>query len=499
LILVLLVSVLLSISALSAADTNTDSSALKDATYQNFADNSQAKSVTNIESNSIENKVSNEYETITNGNSSSTEKTITKQSTNNTQVKSAVSSTSKKPITITSKGISAHSGDTINIQGNVSYNNGEKLNYAKVSIKVNGKTIIQTKVSNGSFSANYTLPIWTAKKYPMEIIVGETSTSLIGRKNVTLSVIRHNLTVSLSKISATSASKVKLKATVKYANGTSANGQKAVFKLNGKTILSTTVKDGVASGDFIVPTKAGTYSLIFKVGETTSTNYNEKNSTIVVSKRTPTVVKDSLVFVKKGSYVYLRAKITDTGYANASGKVSFKVNGKTISTVNLINNTAEYRYQANLKYGLHNISIIYGGSFGLEAVRTNTFMRVQEDSVASYTYAQVLEKANSTHSFVLKNKRLPNFVTMSGNQVSMADLLYMFAQALTYNNSYHNGGFSAPTSYIQTTKYEYDLKKDDYISMAYRLIDFYMTNGRAPNVMLATTGVNLNFNDTVIL
>jgi len=496
--LVLLVSVLLSISALSAADTTTDSSAINDTGYQNIAENSQSKSVTNIESNSIENKVSNEYETITNVNSSSTDKTITKQSsTNNTQVKSETTSTTQKPIIINAKGISARSGETINIQGNVTFKNGEKLNSAKVSIKVNGKTIIQTRVSNGSFSAKYTIPIWTAKQYPMEIIVGETSTSLTGRKNVTLSITRYDLAVSLSKITTTSASKEKLVATVKYTNGTLANGQKAVFKLNGKTIISTTVKNGVASGEFIVPAKAGTYTLIFKVGESTTTNYNEKNTTIVVSKRTPTIVKDSLIFAKKGSYVYLNAKITDTGYANASGKVSFKVNGKTIGTVNVINNSADYKYQANLKYGLHNISIVYGGSSGLNAVRTSTFMRVQEDYVATYTYAQILEKANSTQNFVLKNKRLPNYVTINGNQVSMTDLLYMFAQALSYNNSYHNGGFEEPSTYIQSTKYDFQLDKDDYVSMAYRLIDFYKDNGRAPNVMLATTGVNLNFNDTV--
>ena len=149
-------------------------------------------------------------------------------------------------------------------------------------------------------------------------------------------------------------------------------------------------------------------------------------SSLVVTKRTPTIVKDSLVFVQKGSNVYLNAKITDTGYANASGKVSFKVNGKTVSTVNVINNTAECRYKADLKYGYHVIDIVYGGSSGLNSVRTNTSLRVQADPVATYTYSQILEKANSTHSFVLNNKRLPNFVTMSGNQVSMTDLLYMF-------------------------------------------------------------------------
>ena len=185
LILVLLVSVLFSISALSAADTDADSSAINDANYQDIDDYSITKSVANIESNSIENKVSNEYETITNVSSPSSEKTITKQSlTNNTNVKSADSTTTKREVSINSNSITAYSGNTINIKANVSYKNGEKLNYAKVSIKLNGKTIIHTTVSDGSFSTNYVVPNYSAKTYPLEIIVGETSTSLTGRKNV---------------------------------------------------------------------------------------------------------------------------------------------------------------------------------------------------------------------------------------------------------------------------------------------------------------------------
>ena len=269
--MVLLVSILFSISSLAAADIDADSSAINDANYQDIDDYSITKSVTNIESNSIENKVSNEYETITNVSSPSSENTITKQSlTNNTNVKSADSTTTKREVSINSNSITAYSGNTINIKANVSYKNGEKLNYAKVSIKLNGKTIIHTTVSDGSFSTNYVVPNYTAKTYPLEIIVGETSTSLTGRKNVTLTIKRHDLFVSMSKITASSASKVTLKAEVKYKNGSSANGQKAVFKINGKTVLSTTVVNGVASGSYIVPTKASTYSLLVKIGETTN-------------------------------------------------------------------------------------------------------------------------------------------------------------------------------------------------------------------------------------
>ncbi len=493
--MVLLVSVLLSVSALSAADTDADNTAIDDTNNQ-IIENSQAKSVTNIESNSIENKVSNEYETITNVNSSDNTKTITKQTTSN-DTKTATDTTTKKEITITSKDITAYAYDTITISGNVSYKNGEKLNSAKVAIKINGKTINHTRVSNGAFSIKYTLPAFSAKVYNIDIIVGETSTSLKGTKTTKLTIKRRDVTVSMSKITTTAASKVNLQATVKYNNGTLANGQKAVFKLNGKTILSTTVVNGVASGSYTVPNAAGTYSLMVKIGQSTLSNYKELNSSLVVSKRTPTIDKDEFIFVKKGNYVTLHAGIKDTTNNKVTGKVSFKIDGKTIATVNVVNNSADYKYQADVKYGIHNLSIVYGGSSALNSVRTNTTLKVIEDSVATYSYSQVLEKANSTHEFVLKNNQLPNYVTMNGNQVSMSDLLFMFAQALTYNTTYHNGGFSGPLSTYQSTKHDFKIMREDYVSMANRIINFYLANGRAPSAVTVSSGVELNFNDTV--
>ena len=495
LILVLLVSVFLSVSALSAADTNADHSAINDSNNQNI-ENSQAKSVTNIESNSIENKVSNEYETITNVNSSDNEKTITKQTTDNTDTKTAT--TSKKEITIKSNSITAYAFDTININGNVSYKNGEKLESAKVAIKLNGKTINHTTVSNGVFSAKYELPKFSAKDYNITIVVGETSTSLKATKNTVLTIKRQDIKVSMSDITAASASKVTLRANVTYANGTLANGQKAVFKLNGKTILSTTVVNGVASGSYTVPSAAKSYSLIVKIGQSTISNYKETSSTITVTKLTPTIEKDNIIFVQKGSYVYLHAGITDIGNVKATGKVSFKVDGRTVATVNVINNSADYRYLAEVKYGTHNLSIVYGGSSGLNSVRTNTTLRVQQAAVSTYSYSEILDKANSTHEFILKNNKLPNYVTMkNGNQITMPDLAFMFAEAITFNNSYHNGGFSGPEIQYKSTNYNFNIPKADYVSLANRLINFYLTNGLAPNYMNTVNGEKIGFNETV--
>ena len=66
LILVLLVTIFLSISAMSAADI--DNNGTSTSSLEDVGGTTQTKSDTSIESNSIENQVSNEYETITNVN-----------------------------------------------------------------------------------------------------------------------------------------------------------------------------------------------------------------------------------------------------------------------------------------------------------------------------------------------------------------------------------------------------------------------------------------------
>lgn len=501
LILVLLVTVLLSVSALSAADTNTNSNATNDINDNTVASTTQAKSVTNIESNSIENKVSNEYETITNVNSSSSGKTLNKQvKTSNTTTKTATSTTSKQSINIKSSSITAYANQLITINATVTYNNGEKLKNAKVAIKINDKTIGQTNVTNGKVSYKYTIPTWSAKTYNLSFVVGETSTSLKGTKTVQLTIKRHSLKITMPTINATSALKKTISAKVLYENGTLANGQKAVFKLNGVTIGTTTVKKGVASITYILPVKAATYNLQLKVGESTVSKAADATSKLTVTKRTPVFSMDKLFFLKSGNSVTLKVKLSNTGNANATGKITFKIDGKTVGSGKLSGNTASYVYKdTGLKTGYHVISMVYAGSSGLKARTVNSSLRVQKELVSTYTYSQVLQKANLTYDFILKNKRLPNFATINGNQLSMSDFLYLMVQAVSYNNSYHNGAFSTPTTTTKTSKYDVKVNTSDYVSLAKKIVTSYIVDGKCLNTVKTSSGVKLSFNDTVYM
>ena len=405
---------------------------------------------------------------------------------------------SRQSITIASSPIITYANTTITINANVTKEDGSLLNSAKVAIKINGKTIGQTRVYNGTISYDYELPKWHAKTYNLTIVVGETSKTLKGTNDFDLIIIRHDVVINMSDFTVPSATNTTLYATVNYENGSAVDGAKAVFKINGKTIASTTVKEGVVSVDYVVPTKANIYPLILKIGESTVSSYNDSTVDLIVTKRTPTVDTESLFFVQQNNTVTLRATLTDLGYANASGKIGFKINGKTVATVQMVDNTATYDYDAsNLKVGNHVVSIVYGGSSALEEIRYNTTLRVQNAVVSDYTYEQILTKANLTYKFIVNNKVLPNYASMNGNHGSMADFLYLMTQVLTYKNSYHDGSFITPSSTTQTTAYDITIFEEDYMSLAKDIVDSYIKNGQAPDTIITDSDVTLSFEDAV--
>ena len=495
--MVLLVAILLSVSVVSATDTHTNSTTTNSTSYQSVANN-QAKSVTNIESNSIENKVSNEYETITNVNSTTNTNSIAKSSTTKTATKTATNTSTKKSIEIYADSITTYANQQVQINATVKYTSGGNLNNAKVAIKINNKTIANTKVSNGTINYTYNVPLMSAKKYTMTLIVGETSTSLSKTKNINFEVQRQRVRVALISVNGSAASEQTIKAIVRLANGTLADGQKAVFKLNGKTIGSTGVEKGVASISYILPVKAATYSLIVKIGESTTTFYNESTGKLVVTKITPKIKQDTITFVKTGDTITLKAVLSKLGNVNARGKVSFKVDGKTIATVKVTGNKATYEYKVNnLKVGTHVIQTVYGGSNSLNSLRVNSYLRVTNNTVSKFTYNQILKEANQTHNYILKYNKLPSYVTIGGVNVSLADYVYLLAQAVSYNTSFYTGGFSTPSSSAKTTGYDINVYKEDYIDLATKVVDSYIKNGKAQNSIKTNSNVSLSFDDSV--
>ena len=81
----------------------------------------------------------------------------------------------------------------------------------------------------------------------------------------------------------------------------------------------------------------------------------------------------------------------------------------------------------------------------------------------------------------------------------MSDFLYLMVQAVSYNNSYHNGAFSTPTTTTKTSKYDVKVNTSDYVSLAKKIVTSYIVDGKCLNTVKTSSGVKLSFNDTVYM
>ena len=137
----------------------------------------------------------------------STSKTLTKKE-DTSDGSGTKEATTKNKVVISSKSVTAYAYQQVTFNATAKLTNNESLKDAKVSVKINGKTIGQTRVKNGLISLNYTIPKLSANKYNVTIIVGETSKTLTATKNITLTIKRSSINITTKTVKTSSASKI---------------------------------------------------------------------------------------------------------------------------------------------------------------------------------------------------------------------------------------------------------------------------------------------------
>lgn len=518
----LVLSILLTISVVSATETSNETLSL-DKTPETQSNDNNIKKNDNSNVNEINSKknddkniVSSVYKNKSINNESNVKQSITsnlsnedksinntdiqaKKSTNNTNktLNNTNISKEKTKIKVTMNSIEAYPYCNITIKANVKTSSGAKLNNnAPVVFKINGVTIGKTKVANGVASMKYTIPLWSADKYTMLCKVSGTSSTEPGNATSTLTLTQSKISVKMNSYTASPNSVITLKAYVKYPNGANVNNAPVVFKVNDKTINTVRTANGVASLKYTTPSKPGTYTLTAKVSKTTYSKYNETSSKLKVKEKSVIDIPE-LNFAKKNSKITLTAKITNTkGVKATSGNVAFKIDGKTIGNVNVTNGIAKITYNTSkLSNGIHNITVKYGGNSNLDSSNTTSHLRVQS-TLKKYSYSQVLKKAEDTKNFIEKNNRLPNYISFGDDHVSTTDFLYLLCEVYGTNSSYYMGNFGQGTT-SKTTSDGYKVNKDTYIKLANSLIESYAVNGRTPHNIKITSSITMNFDDTV--
>jgi len=133
-----------------------------------------------------------------------------------------------------------------------------------------------------------------------------------------------------------------------------------------------------------------------------------------------------------------------------------------------------------------------GGS-STKAAGSSTTVKTTASAGSTWTVtdSQIKDAADRVKSFIEKNDRLPNYVTIGSKQVSMSQYLKLVNQE-TLNlygssGSLTVGSVSGPTNPTESVK-SGNIQKSEYLKLAKNILNFMNSNGRAPNYASSSLG-----------
>jgi len=156
------------------------------------------------------------------------------------------------------------------------------------------------------------------------------------------------------------------------------NKGKVTFKVNGKTlkdangkVIYAKVVNGTATiENYEVPSdwaKDGTTIQAVYSGSTQCEKLTSEKTDITIQKAVPTLTTEDIT-ASTGDKITLKATITDNDKVINTGKIVFKINGKTVKDENgkviyakVVNNTVEFEYTLpeSYKAGMYNITATF--------------------------------------------------------------------------------------------------------------------------------------------
>ncbi len=109
-----------------------------------------------------------------------------------------------------------------------------------------------------------------------------------------------------------------------------------------------------------------------------------------------------------------------------------------------------------------------------------------------YSINQLTDASNRVRSFIARNNRLPNFVTISNQQVGMSDFLYLLTRA---TNNINQGNLNSiiqykvanPTHSRSETR-SGNIQRTEYINIAQQINHYIETNAKAPQSINSSQG-----------
>ena len=201
---------------------------------------------------------------------------------------------------------------------------------------------------------------------------------------------KHTSTITVTNKTIKYGNSVTLVATVadKTLNSYAKSG-KVVFKVNGKTVGSTTVSNGKSYYTYnskSLSVKTYTISAVYGGNSTITSSRNTGYLKVIKQASSMSVSNKS---VNAGSSVQLVATIVNsqTNAYITGGKVAFKINGKTVGYGTVSNGKAYYTYSTkSLGAKSYKITATYSGNNKYQSTTGSGSLKITS---VSFTYSQV--------------------------------------------------------------------------------------------------------------
>ena len=287
----------------------------------------------------------------------------------------AASVSNNRPLdtTITAQATEVAAGENTTVTGQVKAGT-TALADTTLTITCGDETVETVTESDGSFTASI-----RTKSNEITISSPLTYAGKPATETITVKTLKANTNITIEPSTFIAGQTTTIKATVKASDDSIVDGGKVSFKVNGKLlkdengkVIYAKVTDGIAQVEYTAPESMEGKDINVTAIYSGSAKYNKTTETVNVSVTSATPTPESTfttdnVTAKAGESITLTATITGGENQINTGKVVFKINGKTVKDENgkviyakVVNGiaTVEYTLPANMKAQNYNITAV---------------------------------------------------------------------------------------------------------------------------------------------
>jgi len=275
-------------------------------------------------------------------------------------------------------------------------------------------------------------------------------------------------------------------------------GSGGYYYLNSGSISASAIKSFVANGGGYIGICAGAYAAVASVDG----KYNGWGIAPNVNAKVVSYVGNlAMQFTSAGTQLLGRSGTITVNHYNGAAMYTTSSTAKILATY--ADSKTGYKGYADIvsDYYGEGRSVLLGSHLELSPQYPDILAKLiawaadvstESSTTTMVSVSQVASAASSVKSFIESNQRLPNYVTISGEQVTMSEFLYLLTTGTIQVNSGSTTAITVKNVDSATNSTENvesgNILKSEYLKIAESIQNFINTNGRAPNYATTTLG-----------